>query len=132
MPLINKINQQIDKNQGFINIAEFMQLALFDEELGYYKTKNPLGKNGDFITASEISQTFCELITAYFIELTSAENNSSKNANYQLVEMGAGRGTFFIDMLQTIDSLASKNLTKAIEFVKKVEFNIFGLILMII
>ena len=41
MPLINKINQQIDKNQGFINIAEFMQLALFDEELGYYKTKNP-------------------------------------------------------------------------------------------
>lgn len=124
MPLINKINQQIEKNQGFINIAEFMQLALFDEELGYYKTKNPLGKNGDFITASEISQTFCELITAYFIELTSAENNSSKNANYQLVEMGAGRGTFFIDMLQTIDSLASKNLTKAIEFVKKVEFNI--------
>lgn len=88
------------------------------------KLKIQLGKNGDFITASEISQTFCELITAYFIELTSAENNSSKNANYQLVEMGAGRGTFFIDMLITIDSLASKNLTKAIEFVKKVEFNI--------
>jgi SAM-dependent MidA family methyltransferase len=83
-----------------------------------------LGKDGDFITASEISQTFCELNTAYFIELTSAENNSLKNANYQLVEMGAGRGTFFIDMLRTVDSLASKNLTKATEFIEKVEFNI--------
>ncbi len=121
MPLINKINQQIENNQGFINIAEFMQLALFDEELGYYKNKNPLGRDGDFITASEISQTFCELITAYFVELATSHNQSP---NYQIVEMGAGRGTFFIDMLKTLDSLGSKNINSVVEFIKKVEFNI--------
>ncbi|MFT6106427.1 MAG: SAM-dependent MidA family methyltransferase [Rickettsiales bacterium] len=73
-----------------------MNEALFHPEFGYYNQKNPFGKEGDFVTAPEISQVFGELISAYLINLWQS-NYSGQKIN--LVEMGAGKGTLIKDVL---------------------------------
>jgi SAM-dependent MidA family methyltransferase len=102
-----------------MKISQFMQKALFDEKTGYYLTKNPLGKDSDFITAPEISQVFGELLAAYLLQIT-----TDKNSKISLVEMGAGRGVMLRDILRSIKSLADKNIPQAVDFLKKTEFHI--------
>lgn len=96
-----------------------MHEALFNKTYGYYHTKNPIGKNFDFITAPEISQVFGELIAAYLLQIFSA-----KKDKISLVEMGAGRGTLFLDILQVIKNLAKNNNELAIQFIEKTKFHI--------
>ena len=54
-----------------------MHEALFDEKKGYYRTKNPIGRKSDFITAPEISQIFGELLAAYLLEVLEIKNRDS-------------------------------------------------------
>jgi len=96
-----------------------MSDALFKEKSGYYRTKNPIGKDSDFITAPEISQVFGELLAAYILEIA-----SHKNCEISLVEMGAGKGTLFLDILNSIQKLADKNISQAINFINNSEFHI--------
>ena len=93
-------------------ISSFMFEALFAEGSGYYRTKNPIGKNADFITAPEISQVFGELIAAYLLQIF-----STKKTKISLVEMGAGKGTLFFDILTSIKKLADKNNALALDFI---------------
>lgn len=102
------------RNHGNLTIADFINEAMFNPLHGYYCTKKPIGKKGDFITAPEISQVFGELIAAYFLNLILASNTK-----ISLVEMGAGRGTLFRDVVQTINSLAQKlghNIQERVSF----------------
>lgn len=102
-----------------MKISSFMQEALFDESRGYYRTKNPLGKNSDFITAPEISQIFGELIAAYILQIF-----SSKNRKISFVEMGAGRGVMMCDILNSIKKLADKKNPLALDFLASTTFHI--------
>ena len=102
-----------------MKISELIEKSLFDDEKGYYKTKNPIGKNADFITAPEISQIFGELVAIYLIHVF---QNSKKPIS--LVEMGAGKGTWFKDILQTINKLAQKNNPQALDFLRYAQFHI--------
>lgn len=111
--------EKIIKIKGSLKISEFMHEALFNQIHGYYQTTNPIGKNADFITSPEISQVFGELIAAYFLEFFSLKKNQ-----ISLVEMGAGKGTLFFDILTTINKLAEKKLPQAIDFIKLANFNI--------
>ncbi|MES2677350.1 MAG: SAM-dependent methyltransferase [Pseudomonadota bacterium] len=88
--------QNLIQINGAISISQFMNEALFRPQLGYYQQQNPFGKDGDFITAPEISQVFGELIGAYLMGIWQ-NNYSGKKIN--LVEMGAGRGTLMKDFL---------------------------------
>jgi SAM-dependent MidA family methyltransferase len=96
-----------------------MREALFNKDSGYYRTKNPIGKNSDFITAPEISQVFGELIAAYLLQVFSL-----KKDRVSLVEMGAGRGVLFFDILLTIKKLAQKNNRLAIDFIGSSDLHI--------
>ncbi len=101
-----------------------MQNALFDKERGYYCTKNPIGKNSDFITAPEISQVFGELVAAYFLQIFALKKTPISPKKIAFVEMGAGRGTLFGDILQTIQKLADKKNSLALEFIECATFHI--------
>ncbi len=100
---MNDLIKNLIKANGPLTVADFMNEALFHPQYGYYRVARPIGKAGDFITAPEISQVFGELIAAYFLNFILA--SSKKIA---LVEMGAGRGTLFKDLLVTIEKLSLK------------------------
>lgn len=106
-------------NDKSLKVSEFISKALFDPKTGYYRTKNPIGKNSDFITAPEISQVFGELTASYLLHIF-----STKSGNISLVEMGAGKGTWLFDILSSIKKLADKNIPQAIDFFKRTEFHI--------
>jgi len=100
--LEHKIKQKI-KEKGFIWVDEFFEIAMFDNENGYYIIQNPIGKDADFITAPEISQIFGEII-ACFLHYQFTQN---KIGDYQLLEIGAGKGTLLKDVLFTLEKLSA-------------------------
>lgn len=85
-------------------ISQYVNKALFDDKKGYYKKKNPIGKNADFITSPEISQVFGELLAIYLLQFI-----TKIDEKYAIVEMGAGRGMLFYDVVFTLKKLAKNN-----------------------
>lgn len=83
--------------EGPITVAEYMRVCLSDPEAGYYTTRDPFGRDGDFITAPEVSQMFGELIGAVCLAAFDAMGSP---AEVQLAEIGPGRGTLMADVLR--------------------------------
>ena len=92
----NKIIKEIQKNNGSISIEKFTLMAMFDNESGYYISKKPIGKQGDFVTAPEISQLFGELIGLYVFDYW----NNYINKDFNLIELGPGKGTLMDDIIR--------------------------------
>ena len=82
---------------GPMPVSEYMTLCLTHPQHGYYMTRDPFGRAGDFTTAPEISQMFGELIGLW--AATVWRQMGSPNS-LQLVELGPGRGTMMLDMLR--------------------------------
>ena len=85
------------RREGPLSIAAFMAMALHDPDFGYYKSRDPLGAAGDFITAPEISQIFGELIGVCFADFW---QRSGRPEPVVLAELGPGRGTLMDDLLR--------------------------------
>ncbi len=97
------------KAEGPLNVAEYMTLCLLDPEDGFYPTRDPLGKEGDFITAPEISQMFGELIGIWCLQ-TWLDMGQPKRV--QLIEIGPGRGIMMADILRA--ARLDKDFIKAV------------------
>ena len=102
-----------------MKISQLVDKKLFSDHSGYYKTKNPIGRSADFITAPEISQIFGEVLALYLIEVSKVSES-----RISLIEMGAGRGVWFKDILQTINNLMQKKISLVQDFVEKTDFHI--------
>ncbi|MEO0959530.1 MAG: SAM-dependent methyltransferase, partial [Pseudomonadota bacterium] len=94
--------------RGPISVAEFMGLALGHPEHGYYTTRDPLGRGGDFTTAPEISQMFGEIIGLWLVDRLASLPAETRPA---LVELGPGRGTLMADALRAAPVLRDLPLT---------------------
>lgn len=101
-PLADKIKALIRAN-GPISVTDYFALCLADPEHGYYRTREPFGRHGDFITAPEISQLFGEMIGVFMVH---AWQRHGAPAAVRLVEIGPGRGTMMADMLRVIKRIA--------------------------
>jgi len=82
---------------GPMPVAEYMALCLAHPVHGYYRSADPLGARGDFITAPEVSQMFGELVGLW---LASVWQQMGAPENVRLVELGPGRGTLMKDALR--------------------------------
>ncbi|KQV28482.1 TetR family transcriptional regulator [Rhizobium sp. Root1203] len=93
----------IIRANGPISVTDFFSLCLADPEYGYYRTREPFGSSGDFVTAPEVSQLFGEMIGVFIVH---AWQRHGTPADVRLVEIGPGRGTMMADMLRVISRLA--------------------------
>ena len=95
-PLAKALSARISQT-GPITVAAFMEECLSHPEHGYYATRDPLGTDGDFITAPEISQMFGECLG---LALAQAWLDAGRPSPFALVELGPGRGTLMADILR--------------------------------
>ena len=82
---------------GPLTVAEYMELALQHPLYGYYRAGDPLGRDGDFTTAPEISQMFGEMIGLWCADMWQRMGRPSP---FALAELGPGRGTLMQDVLR--------------------------------
>ena len=108
-PLAREIAAMI-ATDGPISLAGYMKIALSHPRHGYYMTRDPFGRHGDFTTAPEISQIFGELIGVWCIQAWRAMGAPDRLA---IIEIGPGRATLMADLLRTLSAL--KAAPRAIE-----------------
>jgi SAM-dependent MidA family methyltransferase len=97
-PLEREIRRLI-KLAGPMPVSRYMQLALAHPQHGYYTTRDPLGREGDFITAPEVSQMFGELLGLWVAQVW---KQIGAPKGLRLVELGPGRGTMMVDALRAM------------------------------
>lgn len=85
-------------HEGPIPLDHYMGLCVSH----YYDTRDPLGADGDFITAPEISQIFGELIGLWVAQIWLDMGDPQ---HVQWVELGPGRGTLSADALRAVKSV---------------------------
>lgn len=86
--------EKLIEQGGSVPVSLFMAYA----NAHYYATRDPLGTDGDFTTAPEISQMFGELIGLWCADLWMRAG--SPEVAY--VELGPGRGTLAADALRSM------------------------------
>ena len=92
--ILAKIQANSDKR---ITFAEFMDLALYHPDYGYYSSGQvAIGAEGDFFTASSLGPDFGELLAEQLAEMWSILDYPKP---FQVIEMGAGLGDLAIDIL---------------------------------
>jgi len=95
-PLRQKIELEI-REHGPIPFSRYMELCLYDPELGYYsRNAEQFGKAGDFYTSSDVHAVFGRLLARQFDEMWRLLGSPER---IELVELGAGRGLFAQDVL---------------------------------
>jgi SAM-dependent MidA family methyltransferase len=102
MNLKQRIIRQIEAT-GPISVADYMAMCLFDRDAGYYTTREPFGKDGDFITAPEVSQMFGELVGVWCVNAWQALGSPRE---FVLCEIGPGRGTLMKDLIRAASRIA--------------------------
>lgn len=102
-PLAEKIKAIVRVN-GPISVTDYFALCLADPEYGYYKTRDPFGRGGDFVTAPEISQLFGEMVGIFLVHAW--EKHLKPKRAVRIAEIGPGRGTMMADVLRVVSKLA--------------------------
>ena len=98
---MNLIEKIISKNK-FIPLDQFIDIALYDKQLGYYQNKKIFSRDGDFITSPFISSIFSEMISiwivSYWIYL-------KKPKKINILELGPGNGLMMSQMINAIKKI---------------------------
>lgn len=89
---MNPVIKKIKQFKQPVSFADVMQVALYDNELGYYRQNQTIiGEKGDFITAPEISNVFTLALKKYSQRLW--QHYLAKSALCSVLEFGAGNGS---------------------------------------
>ena len=92
------------KKSTNLPLDKFIEWALYDKNSGYYMKKNPFGKEGDFITAPNITRLFSEIVAIWVITFWKSIGSPLK---FNLLELGAGNGEMMKIITETL-----KNFTE--------------------
>ena len=97
-PLQPEIKKLI-KTSGPMPVWRYMELCLTHPQHGYYVSRDPLGREGDFTTSPEVSQMFGELLGLWAASVWKGLGSPSL---LRLVELGPGHGTMMADALRAL------------------------------
>ena len=87
-------------NNKHISFDKFVDVALYHKKTGYYMKKNPFGKDGDFITAPNISILFSEMIAIWCLAFW---ENLGCPKKINIIELGAGNGEMMYQMIKVFE-----------------------------
>ena len=94
--LIRRIRSEIDE-RGWIGFARYMERALYEPELGYYRNgSTKFGPRGDFVTAPELSPVLAGALAAQLREVLRHLESPI------LLEVGAGTGRLAVDLTRAL------------------------------
>lgn len=91
--------RQIHQAGGWLPFSAFMETSLYAPGLGYYQTTTPIGEQGDFITAPEISPLFARTLAR------SLAPTLTSLAPSHILEFGAGSGKLAHELLLELDAM---------------------------
>ena len=95
--LVQHIRDQIGAHGGWIGFARYMELALYAPGLGYYMAgARKLGREGDFVTAPEISPLFGKTLARQVAQALDAGLE-------EVLEIGAGSGALAASLLAELE-----------------------------
>lgn len=102
-----RLRAEIEAAGGWISFARYMELALYAPGLGYYMAgARKLGRDGDFVTAPEISELFGQTLAQQVRQVLAAGRD-------EVLEVGAGSGVLAASLLaelERLDALPSRYL----------------------
>ncbi len=101
--MMAKISAEIEKKGGWIPFSRYMEMALYDPDLGYYCSgQEKFGAEGDFITAPEITPFFGQTIVNTVLPIL--ENLKKRGLPTRILEFGAGTGSLAKSILLELHS----------------------------
>lgn len=99
--------------RGGLSFPEYLAIALYDTELGYYaRNSTQVGCRGDFYTSVSVGSLFGRLLARRFLGWWEA---NGKPADWRILEIGAHDGTLAADILAEI-RLLSPRAWQALEY----------------
>jgi SAM-dependent MidA family methyltransferase len=99
IPALRKEIVNLINKKGKITFADFMGLALYHPEYGYYTSgKEKIGKKGDYYTSSDVHPVFGELIARQMEQMWRLMGSGQ----FTIVELGAGKGWLCHDIINFI------------------------------
>ncbi len=84
------------REQGPITFAQFMGLALFWPQGGYYLSRDPIGADGDYYTSPLVHPAFGALLA---VQLCQMWELLERPAPFTVAELGAGAGQLALDIM---------------------------------
>ena len=101
-PLLNIIQERLSSGD-VISFRDYMELALYHPEHGYYTSPTPrVGKQGDFITSVSVGPCFGMILAR---RLHAFWKSSGCSSTFHIVEPGAHDGALCSDILSEIARL---------------------------
>jgi len=91
------IAREIERAGGWLSFSRYMELALYAPGLGYYMAgARRLGRDGDFVTAPEISRLFGRTLARQVRQFAGFGLS-------EILEIGAGSGALAADLLLELE-----------------------------
>ncbi len=108
-PLESLIAQRISE-EGPLTFREFMELALYHPQWGYYASSSQrIGKEGDFFTSVSVGSLFGRLLARQIGEMLGVVEPP-----LTVVEMGAGEGHLARDVVEGLLGMGRRSFTYGI------------------
>ena len=104
-----KINKIFFKKSKRLPVDKFFNSVLYDKKFGYYNSRVPFGKKGDFITSPKITNLFSEIIAVWIV---ACWETFGKPKNFNIVELGPGDGSLTSVLLKSFERFPEFNSIK--------------------
>lgn len=107
--LAGLLRRRIDA-EGAITFHDFMETVLYHPALGYYASRTPMGREGDYLTSPEVSSIFGAMVGRQVEQLWQAMGRPGR---FEVVEQGAGTGRMARDIVRWA---ANQELASALRY----------------
>lgn len=97
-----RIRARLSERGGWLPFSEFMQIALYEPELGYYHVDRAIfGPAGDYVTAPELSPLYARCLAA------AIAGALAESGGGDIVELGAGSGLMAAELVAALARLGT-------------------------